>query len=59
MSGTKKIVFGKVHQIKGIIKNRVGSFVKDKKMELDGNDETVYGKIQVKLGRIENTLTEY
>ena len=58
MSGTKKIVFGKVHQIKGIIKNTVGSLVKDKKMELDGNDETVYGKIQVKLGRIENTLTE-
>ncbi|QLA15739.1 CsbD family protein [Desulfolutivibrio sulfoxidireducens] len=58
MSGTTKIVFGKVHQIKGIIKNAVGSLIRDKKMELKGNDETMYGKIQVKLGHIENNLPE-
>lgn len=58
MSGTKKIVIGKIHQMKGIIKNAVGSLIRDKRMELEGNDETIYGKIQVKLGHVENTITE-
>ncbi|MDQ7830493.1 MAG: CsbD family protein [Desulfovibrionaceae bacterium] len=58
MSGTKKIVSGRVHQIKGSIKNALGSLVKDRRMEQEGTDEKLYGKVQVKLGHLENTLTE-
>jgi uncharacterized protein YjbJ (UPF0337 family) len=58
MSGTIKIVSGKVHQIKGTLKNAFGSLVRDRRMEKEGADEKLHGKIQVKLGYLENNLME-
>lgn len=55
-SSTKNRTEGKMHQIKGSIKEGIGAAVKDSKLEADGKIEVIKGKIQEKTGLIEKDM---
>ena len=47
---------GKLHQVKGKIKEAVGNVTDNPKLEAEGEVETLNGKIQEKVGQIKNVL---
>ncbi|MDO9264032.1 MAG: CsbD family protein [Desulfosalsimonadaceae bacterium] len=47
---------GKMHQVKGTIKEVVGRIVGNKDLEGEGKDENTDGKIQEKLGEIKKVM---
>lgn len=51
-SSTRDNVEGKIHQVKGKIKETVGRVVNDRDLEAEGIVENVGGKAQEKLGEI-------
>jgi uncharacterized protein YjbJ (UPF0337 family) len=51
-SSTRDNVEGKVHQVKGKIKETVGRVVRDRDLEAEGIVEKVGGKAQEKIGEI-------
>ena len=55
-SSTKDKAEGKIHQIKGALKEGIGSAVKDRDLEIEGKVETVQGKIQEKIAEVEKVL---
>ncbi|MHC1789734.1 CsbD family protein [Solidesulfovibrio sp.] len=55
-SSTKDIAEGKLHQVKGKIKEVVGSVVNNSDLELEGQSENLNGKIQEKIGHIEKVI---
>ena len=42
---------GKVHEVKGAVKEKIGKVTNDPDLEAEGQDENVGGKIQKKLDR--------
>jgi uncharacterized protein YjbJ (UPF0337 family) len=52
----KDEVAGKVHEVKGKVKEKVGQLTNDPDLEAEGQDETIGGKIQKKLGQVEKVL---
>ena len=44
---------GKLHEVKGAVKQKVGKAVNDPELEAEGQDEKVGGKIQKKVGQVE------
>lgn len=55
-SSTKDEAEGKFHEIKGKVKEKVGSATNDPNLEAEGQGETVAGKIQKKIGEVEKVL---
>ena len=55
-SSTKDKAEGKIHQIKGALKEGIGSAVKDRDLEIEGKVEMVQGKIQEKIAEVEKVL---
>ncbi|MFA6009539.1 MAG: CsbD family protein [Desulfobacteraceae bacterium] len=55
-SSTKDRAEGKMHQVKGSIKEGIGIAVKDRELEVDGKVEVIKGKVQEKTGLIEKVL---
>lgn len=53
---TKDQVGGKVHEVKGKVKEKAGQIVNDPNLEQRGHDENVAGKVQKKVGQIEKVL---
>jgi uncharacterized protein YjbJ (UPF0337 family) len=53
---TKDQVGGKVHEVKGKVKEKVGKLINDPALQERGQDEKVAGKIQKKVGQIEKVL---
>lgn len=53
---TKDKIQGKVHEVKGAVKERVGRATNNPALEDEGTDEKVGGKIQKKVGDIEKVL---
>jgi uncharacterized protein YjbJ (UPF0337 family) len=51
-SSTRDNVEGKMHQVKGKVKETVGRVVKDRDMEAEGIAEKIGGKAQEKIGQI-------
>ena len=47
---------GKMHQVKGTIKEVTGRIVGNKDLEGEGKDENTKGKIQEKLGEIKKVV---
>ena len=47
---TKDELAGKAHEVKGAVKERAGRITNDLKLEAEGNDEKLTGKIQKKIG---------
>ena len=54
-STTDKIQ-GKLHEVKGEIKKKVGQVTNDPDLKAEGQDEKLAGKIQKKVGQIETVL---
>lgn len=55
-SSTKDNAEGKMHQVKGTIKEVAGRIVGNKDLEGEGKDENTEGKIQEKLGQIKKVM---
>jgi len=55
-SSTKDNAEGKMHQVKGTIKEVAGRLVGNKDLEGEGKDENTDGKIQEKLGEIKKVM---
>ena len=53
---TKDELQGKGHEVKGAVKETVGHVIKNPKLEAEGRDENIAGKIQKKVGQIEKVL---
>ena len=52
-SSTRDNVEGKMHQLKGKVKETVGKIVKNRDLEIEGIVEKNSGKVQEKIGNIE------
>jgi uncharacterized protein YjbJ (UPF0337 family) len=55
-SSTKDQLEGKVHEVKGTIKEKVGHVTNDPNLEAEGQDEKVAGTVQKKIGQVEKVL---
>lgn len=53
---TQDRVEGKVHEVKGAVKEQIGRMTDDPDLEDDGTIEKVGGKIQEGIGKIEKKL---
>jgi len=53
---TKNEIAGKVHEVKGNIKEKVGKLTNDPDLEGEGIGEKIAGKIQKKIGQLEKVL---
>ena len=53
---TKDQVKGKLHEMKGEVKEKVGQFTNDPNLEAEGQGEKLAGKVQKKVGQIEKVF---
>jgi uncharacterized protein YjbJ (UPF0337 family) len=49
---------GKVHEIKGKVKEKIGRATNNPRLANEGTDEKVGGKIQRKIGEVEKVFEE-
>jgi uncharacterized protein YjbJ (UPF0337 family) len=49
---------GKLHEVKGRIKAKLGRATKNPNLEAEGQDEQVVGTVQKKIGQIEKVFEE-
>jgi uncharacterized protein YjbJ (UPF0337 family) len=47
---------GKVHEVKGKIKEKVGQLTNNPDLEAEGQGEKIAGKVQKKIGQVEKVL---
>jgi uncharacterized protein YjbJ (UPF0337 family) len=55
---TKDQAEGKLHEVKGKLKEQVGNLIQDPKLESEGTDEKHVGQLQQKIGQVEKLLGE-
>ena len=55
-SSTKDQMEGKAHELKGLVKRKVGEVTNNPKLEAEGQAEQIGGKIQKKVGQLEKVL---
>ena len=55
-ASTKDEIAGKVKEVKGTVKEKVGELTNDSDLEDEGIGEKVAGKVQKKLGQLEKVL---
>jgi uncharacterized protein YjbJ (UPF0337 family) len=53
---TKDQIAGKVHEVKGAVKAKVGKETNNPNLEAEGQDENLAGKVQKKVGQVEKVL---
>jgi uncharacterized protein YjbJ (UPF0337 family) len=53
---TENEIAGKVHEVKGTIKEKVGRLTNDPNLEAEGAGEKVGGTIQKKVGQLERVI---
>jgi uncharacterized protein YjbJ (UPF0337 family) len=53
---TKDQAKGKLHEVKGKIKEKIGRALGDANQEAEGQDEKIAGKIQKKIGQVEKVF---
>ena len=53
---TKDQVVGKLHEVKGNVKEKVGQVTNDPGLEAEGQVENIGGKVQKKIGQAEKVL---
>jgi uncharacterized protein YjbJ (UPF0337 family) len=53
---TKNKIEGAVHDIKGSVKEKVGQTINDPDLESEGTGEKLAGKVQKKIGEIQEVL---
>jgi uncharacterized protein YjbJ (UPF0337 family) len=52
----KDEVAGKIHEVKGAVKEKVGKLTNDPDLEADGKVEKVAGRVQKKIGQVKKVL---
>jgi uncharacterized protein YjbJ (UPF0337 family) len=52
----KNEIAGKVHEVKGNIKEKVGKLTNDPDLEGEGIGEKIAGKVQKKIGQVEKVF---
>ena len=57
-SSTHDQVEGKVHEVKGAVKEKIGEFTKDPNLQNEGTAERVDGKIEKKVGDIKQVFEQ-
>jgi uncharacterized protein YjbJ (UPF0337 family) len=55
-SGTKDQAEGKFHEVKGKIKEIAGELSDNPKLEVEGTDEKIAGKVQGKIGQVKKVF---
>jgi uncharacterized protein YjbJ (UPF0337 family) len=55
-SSTKNEIAGKVHEVKGKIKEKVGRLTNDPELEGEGIGEKIAGKVQKKIGQLKKVF---
>jgi len=55
-SSTKDQIQGKLHEMKGKVKQKAGQVTNNPRLAAEGQDEKIAGKIQKKAGQIEKVL---
>jgi uncharacterized protein YjbJ (UPF0337 family) len=53
---TKDQVEGKIHAVKGQVKEKVGRLTNDPDLESEGQAEKIAGKVQTKIGQVEKVF---
>src|SRR4030095_8729481 len=53
---SKDEVAGKIHEVKGAVKEKVGKLANNPDMEADGKVEKVAGRVQKKIGQVKKVL---
>lgn len=53
---TKDQASGKMHEMKGAIKEKIGNATNDPNKAAEGQDEKVSGKVQKKVGEVEKVF---
>jgi uncharacterized protein YjbJ (UPF0337 family) len=53
---TENEIAGKVHEIKGTIKQKVGQLTNDPDLEGEGIGEKIAGKVRKKIGQLEKVI---
>jgi uncharacterized protein YjbJ (UPF0337 family) len=53
---TEDEIAGKVHEVKGAIKEKVGELTDDPDLADEGIGEKIAGKVQKKIGQVEKAL---
>ena len=53
---TENEIAGKVHEVKGKIKEKVGQLTNDSNLEGEGIGEKIAGKVQKKIGQLEKVF---
>jgi uncharacterized protein YjbJ (UPF0337 family) len=52
----KDEVAGKAHEVKGALKEKAGQVTGNPKVEAEGHQEKIAGKVQKKIGQIERVI---
>ncbi len=55
-ASTENEIVGKVHEVKGKLKQKVGQMTNDPDLEAGGLGEKVAGKVQKKIGQAEKVV---
>ena len=53
---TKDEVAGKIHEVKGMVKEKVGKLTNNPNVEAEGKVEKVAGTVQKKIGQVKKVL---
>ena len=53
---TKNEIAGKVHEVKGKAKEKVGQLTNDPDLKAEGLGEKIAGKVQKKIGQVEKVV---
>jgi len=54
--GTQDEVEGKLHNLKGKVKEKIGELTNDTDLETEGQAEEIAGKVQEKVGQVKKVL---
>ncbi len=55
-SSTKNNIDGKMHQVKGTIKQTIGKVLNNRGMEAKGKLENIKGKVEEKIGQLKKIV---
>jgi uncharacterized protein YjbJ (UPF0337 family) len=55
-TGTENEVAGKIHELKGKIKEKIARLANNPDLEDQGTSEKIAGKIQKKIGQVEKVI---
>lgn len=55
---TKDQAKGKLHEVKGKVKEKIGRATNNPRLAAEGQDEKIGGKVQKKIGQVEKVLED-